>query len=910
MKNIFVSIDLETTGFDPQRDKIIEVGAVKFKNNTVLEKLSILVNPMQIISQEISDLTGINQNELNLAKQWTDVKDEVVNFIDNYPIIGHNVNFENQFLSENDINIVESFDTLSLARILLPNLPEYNLSGISKHLKFNHENPHRALSDSLVTMDLFNTLTNTLFNLEKNTIEILYHLGKKNNSNIFKLIQKEMDPKKISNFSKVFSIDPYSNKIDENFKVEKLENYLPENYSLKDEINKIYDNSEKLKNIFPKYEYREEQQIMSDFVSKSIIDENGIIIEAGTGVGKSFGYLLPSLISIIKSNKKVVISTNTIPLQEQILNKDLQSVKLILSNFGYDTKNIKYFSLKGRSNYICIHKIFYAIENSELSNKEIDFLSKMFVWFESSNLGEKNEINISTMEHLFDQYSHKEFSACVKSDKNCYFKAARKKANFSNFLVINHSLLFSDLATDTSIIPMHDILILDESHHIDDVATKNLSFDFSRYSLDFILKKFLGKLGILKKIKSINNNQNIDKKLEILNNAIIEVQQINNNLFDDLSNELINIYEKDNIFRELRITKDLLNNVLMLNLNHILSSINNLINQILDDLAIILDITLLEKSFDKKIINEISESLISLTNSAKYIKFLIDLDNNFVFWFNKDYDDKFSISGAPLDVSEFIYNGLFSDKKSIILTGATLNNNDNYQSFKNKLGYPSISSITINSTYKYSENALLVLARDFPDRRNNYNNFVDQLSELIVENSVDLNTPMLVLCTNYELMKDVRQKIKKHLSDRNIRLLVQKFDGTAKKIIDLLNDDIPTVAIGNYTFWEGVDLQNKSFGIIMMTALPFPVFTNPLHQSRSEFYANSFLEYHLPLATIKFRQGFGRLIRSKTDKGVFIVLDHRIVTKQYGNNFIQSLPNPKIKITSYKNIKHSITQWN
>ena len=167
MKNIFVSIDLETTGFDPQRDKIIEVGAVKFKNNTVLEKLSILVNPMQIISQEISDLTGINQNELNLAKQWTDVKDEVVNFIDNYPIIGHNVNFENQFLSENDINIVESFDTLSLARILLPNLPEYNLSGISKHLKFNHENPHRALSDSLVTMDLFNTLTNTLFNLEK-----------------------------------------------------------------------------------------------------------------------------------------------------------------------------------------------------------------------------------------------------------------------------------------------------------------------------------------------------------------------------------------------------------------------------------------------------------------------------------------------------------------------------------------------------------------------------------------------------------------------------------------------------------------------------------------------------------------------------------------------------------------------
>ena len=158
-------------------------------------------------------------------------------------------------------------------------------------------------------------------------------------------------------------------------------------------------------------------------------------------------------------------------------------------------------------------------------------------------------------------------------------------------------------------------------------------------------------------------------------------------------------------------------------------------------------------------------------------------------------------------------------------------------------------------------------------------------------------------------MKHVRQKIRKCLNDKNIRLLVQKFDGSAKKIIDLLNDDIPTVAIGNYTFWEGVDLQNKSFETIIMTALPFPVFTNPLHQSRSESYDNSFLEYHLPLATTKFRQGFGRLIRSKTDTGVFIVIDHRIVTKKYGRNFIESLPNPKLKITSYKNINHSISEW-
>ena len=163
MKKIFVSIDLETTGFDHQMDKIIEVGAVKFKNNKVLEKLSILVNPKQIISDEISELTGINQIELDSAKEWAEVKDEVVNFIGNYPIIGHNVNFENNFLRENDVKITDSYDTLSLARILLPNLPEYNLSGISKHLKFNHENPHRALSDSLVTMDLFNTLINTLF---------------------------------------------------------------------------------------------------------------------------------------------------------------------------------------------------------------------------------------------------------------------------------------------------------------------------------------------------------------------------------------------------------------------------------------------------------------------------------------------------------------------------------------------------------------------------------------------------------------------------------------------------------------------------------------------------------------------------------------------------------------------------
>ena len=138
MKKIFVSIDLETTGFDPQMDKIIEIGAVKFKNNKVLEKLSILVNPKQIISDEISELTGINQIELDSAKEWAEVKDEVVNFIGNYPIIGHNVNFENNFLRENDVMITDSYDTLSLARILLPNLPEYNLSGISKDLAISN----------------------------------------------------------------------------------------------------------------------------------------------------------------------------------------------------------------------------------------------------------------------------------------------------------------------------------------------------------------------------------------------------------------------------------------------------------------------------------------------------------------------------------------------------------------------------------------------------------------------------------------------------------------------------------------------------------------------------------------------------------------------------------------------------
>ena len=908
MKKIFVSIDLETTGFDFQKDKIIEVGAVKFENNKVLEKLSILVNPMQKISHEISELTGINQIELDSAKEWDEVKDEVANFIDDYPIIGHNVNFENQFLSENNIKIVNSYDTLSLARILLPNLPEYNLTGISKHLNLNHENPHRALSDSLVTMDLFNILMNTLFNLETKTIEILYHLSKKNKSSIYKLIKEEISSKAISNYPKIFSIDPYSKKIDENFHIEKLDNYLPENYSLENEISNIYDNSEKIKNIFPTYEYREEQKIMSDSVSKSIINDNEIIIEAGTGVGKSFSYLLPSLISIIKSNKKVVVSTNTIPLQEQILNKDLKTVRLILSEFGYDTSKIIYFSLKGRSNYICLHKIFSSIQNSELSNKEIEFLCKMFVWLQDSKTGEINEINVSTMEILFEQYSHKEFSSCVKSDKNCYFKAARKKATFSNFLVINHSLLFSDLATDNSIIPKHDVLILDESHHIEDIATQNLSFDYGRLSLDFTLRKFLGKLGILNKIKGENKNENIDQKLENLNNKVLELQQINNDFFDQLSYELIRIYEKDRLFRELRITKDLLDKVMDSNLSTTLSNTNNLINKILDDLSVIIDIKKLENSSNKNIVNEISESLISLSNSAKYINLIINLDENYVFWFNKNYDNKFSISGAPLDVSEFIYNGLFSDEKTIILTGATLNNNDNYQSFKKKLGNNLIPSITINSTYEYSEKSLLILARDFPDRRNNYNDFVVELSELIIYKSIDLIGPMLILCTNYELMKDVREKIKKRINN-NIRLLVQRFDGSAKKIIDLLNDDIPTVAIGNYTFWEGVDLHNKSFETIIMTALPFPVFTNPLHQSRSESYDNAFLEYHLPLATTKFRQGFGRLIRSKTDTGVFIVLDHRIVTKKYGKNFIESLPNPKLKITSYKNINFSIAEW-
>ncbi|MFL2664860.1 MAG: helicase C-terminal domain-containing protein [Dehalococcoidia bacterium] len=909
MNKIFVSIDLETTGFDHKNDKIIEVGAVKFKGNDVLEELSILINPNRKISDEISELTGINQLELNSAKQWEEVKDQIVDFIDGNPIIGHNVNFENLFLAQNDVKISDSFDTLSLSRILLPSLPEYNLGGISKLLGFNHENPHRALSDSMVTMDLFNILRDTLLKLDSLTLEMLYFLGKKNKTNIYKLIKENIDKKTISNFSNNFSFDFYAKKIDEEFKIDKLENYLPENYSLEEDITNIYQNTKRINKVFPKYEYRDEQKIMSDLVTKSITNNEHIILEAGTGVGKSYSYLLPALISIIRANKRVVISTNTIPLQEQILSKDLKTLKSILKEFGYNTSNINDYSLKGRSNYICLHKVIFAITNPNLSSAEIEFLSKIVVWLQTTTTGEKNEINISTMENIFDKYSHKEFSFCVQSEKNCFFKAARKTANFSNLLIVNHSLLFSDLSSESSIIPKHDILILDESHHIDDTVTQNLSFELGKNSLDYYLRRFSGKQGILSKIKDNNYGEIIEKKIENLDIKILETQQKVDLFFDNLSRNLISIYEKYKLFRELRITQTIINEDLKFDFSSKLQILKDSLNSIIDQLIQLTDIIRSEHTIAKNIFNEVNESVILLSKSSNYISLLLELDQDFVFWFKKNYDDKFVISGAPLDVSEFINSGIFSDEKSIILTGATLNNNDNYLSFKKKLGNSSLDSITIDSTYDYSKNSLVILARDFPDRRNNYNEFIQELSNVILDNSNEMNGPMLVLCTNYDLMYDLRSKIKKKLNDNNIRLLVQKFDGSAKKIIDQLNENLPTVAIGNYTFWEGVDLHNKSFETIIMTALPFPVFTNPLHQARSELFDNAFLSYHLPLATTKFRQGFGRLIRSKNDTGIFIVLDHRIATKKYGNNFLTSLPAPKIEISNYKNINYLINDW-
>ena len=711
-----------------------------------------------------------------------------------------------------------------------------------------------------------------------------------------------------------------------------LSSDLDDFYFVQD-IDRIFLEDIDIKNYFSKdgilakeikgFEYRQEQEEMAQYIQEAINEDRKIIVEAGTGTGKTLAYLIPAIKWAVANKKKVIIATNTINLQEQLLLKDIPLAKSIIKD------EFSYVLVKGRNNYVC-KRLFNELalgKNIDIetfsieAREQIEYILK---WGNKTKTGDKAELPFEVYPDVWELVqSTTELCLGKKCPyrKECFYMKTRMEKMEADILISNHHVFFADLnvraETDFDseylILPRYDMVIFDEAHNIESVARSYFSVEVSKISFTRLLNRIYQRKNKRKKEKSalIRVEDTVDEKnLEdseqyiYLLNTLKEEISILQNIGDEYFDEIRKIYEtnteapikkslnnfemtKSRFLENLREKKDIFQTKLADFLN-LMMIFNNVIDE--------------EKDKNPEVIN--------FNNHLKMFKAYIDSfkfinsfeDDNYIYWL--DINSKRTnvvLTATPLNIAKKLSTVLFDNLDRLVFASATIVVNGSFDYFKKSLGLDEEDCIEaiIKSPFDYNEQMSVYIPSDIQDSEN-INAFVSDASRFILNILLKTNGKAFILFTSYTMLNQIYYSISKKLKDKGFEVFLHG-DKPRSQLIKEFKEAENPILFGTTSFWEGVDVQGENLSNVIITKLPFLVPTDPVVSAISkkieENGGNSFTDFQLPEAIIKFKQGVGRLIRKKTDSGNIFILDNRILKKRYGSLFINALPSQKnIKI--------------
>lgn len=681
------------------------------------------------------------------------------------------------------------------------------------------------------------------------------------------------------------------------------------------------------------FEYRQEQEEMAQYIQDAINEDRKIIVEAGTGTGKTLAYLIPSIKWAVTNKKKVIIATNTINLQEQLLLKDIPLAKSIIKD------EFSYVLVKGRNNYVC-KRLFNelvlgkSIDIETFSMEAREQIEYILKWGNKTKTGDKAELPFEVYPDVWELVqSTTELCLGKKCPyrKECFYMKTRMEKMEADILISNHHVFFADLnvraETDFDseylILPRYDMVIFDEAHNVESVARSYFSVEVSKISFTRLLNRIYQKKNKKKKEKSalIRVEDTVDEKnLEdseqyiYLLNTLKEEISILQNIGDEYFDEIRKIYEtnteapikkslnnfemtKSRFLENLREKKDIFQGKLA-NFLNLMMSFNNVIDE--------------EKDKNPEVIN--------FNNHLKMFKAYIDSfkfinsfeDDNYIYWL--DINSKRTnviLTATPLNIAQKLSTVLFDNLDRLVFASATIVVNGNFDYFKKSLGLDEEDCIEaiIKSPFDYDEQMSVYIPSDIQDSEN-INAFVSDASKFILNILLKTNGKAFILFTSYTMLNQIYYSISKKLKDKGFEVFLHG-DKPRSQIIKEFKEAENPILFGTTSFWEGVDVQGENLSNVIITKLPFLVPTDPVVSAISkkieEDGGNSFMDFQLPEAIIKFKQGVGRLIRKKTDSGNIFILDNRILKKRYGSLFINALPSQKnIKILEKDDIIEEI----
>jgi len=642
------------------------------------------------------------------------------------------------------------------------------------------------------------------------------------------------------------------------------------------------------------FEFRRQQQEMAEAIAHSLENDFHQIIEAPTGTGKSYAYLVPSILYAKQKKRKAVISTRTINLQEQLSKKDIPRIKELLNI------DFKFEILKGRRNYICRNRLNQALlkKSGLFEDDEQALINKIYNIVQKEDTGELQDLDFlsrepgfyAVWESIYAEEGICTSRTCSSDQDGCFFQRAKKRVKEADLVIMNHALLFtlfgiSSMNQQGFIFP-DDFVIFDECHMIERIAAENISDSVSREQIKYCLNRIYNPRNRKGYFSSVDYFQ--------IHSSVKRLIEETENFFSGIQSYIEKNYKSKSGSSEIRMLEPL--------------KIHEEYTGLLDELSGHIRKTH-EGVQNTNEENEIRNHFQKITYFKNTIRdFLAQSRKEHVYWVELSGKARKNITLklSPVDMAEFFRTNVFTDKRLCNMTSATLSIEDSMQFFQNSIGAEEVKTLILDTPFDFSTQMEVHINSSIPEpsvkKRTSgvAEMFEDSpyeaaLKERIFDYIQQTGGGVLVLCTNYKLMNKLSYYLKDRLAGSHIKIFTQGENASSDKLLKYFREDTNSILLGVDTFWMGVDVPGESLRNVIITRLPFETPDQPIVEAKMEMIessgGNPFYSYSLPSAILKFKQGIGRLIRNRTDKGILVILDRRILTSAYGKYFVNALPN-------------------